>query len=124
LLGFLGLFQLGGGILGAVDRVLADLLDDVAGAQALVFSRAALLDRGDQRALDAVLDAQLLARLGGDRRQREAERTRRDLAVLALVVVLVGLGLLVHVGVVAELGAHRHVLAVAHQAELDRAARR
>src|SRR5437660_2003643 len=119
LLARLGVLELGDRLLGIADLLAADLLEHVTRLQTLLVGRAARLDGGDQRAVDVVLQAELLARIGRQRRQREAERTGRSLLGHLL---LVGLGLLGGCRVT-ELGGDGHVLAVAHQANLHRGAR-
>src|SRR5471030_2965307 len=120
LLGFLRALQHVDRLLRSLDLLLADLLQDVARAQALVIGRAARLDGGDQRAVDLLLEAELLAGLRRDRRQGEAERAGlRSLGRLVLrTVLVVGFRLLVADGRVAELGVDRHRLAVTDQADL------
>src|SRR5258708_5202343 len=117
LAGLLGFAELAYGLGRAVDRVTADLLDHVAGLQALRFRRAAGLDLGDQRTLDRAVETQLLPGVAGQWRQRDAVGARA-LGVRRFRVRLDD----VRLGLVAHLGGDRHVLAVAPQAELDRVA--
>ena len=68
---------------------LADLHDHLARLDALLLRLAARLDRRDEHALDVVVDGEALARLVGDRAERQAEhlgrvdRRRRRRLVLA-----------------------------------------